>query len=36
MKIKVKYDESAQTEAIWGPFIFIRNGNEIRNLEAVW
>ena len=34
MKIKVKYDETKQTEYLCGPFIFIRDGNKIRNLVA--
>ena len=36
MKIKVDYDEFKQTETICGPFVFIRDGNKIRNLEGVW
>lgn len=36
MKIKVKYDKMAQTEAIYGPFVFIKDGDKIRNLEAGW
>lgn len=36
MKIKVKYSALEQTENIYGPFVFIRDGNKIRNLEANW
>lgn len=36
MKIKVNYNELEQTEALWGPFIFIRDGDKIRNFEAKW
>ena len=36
MKIKVKYDESEQTEYLCGNFVFIRDGNKVRNLEGVW
>lgn len=36
MKIKVKYDESEQTQNVCGAFVFIRDGNRIRNLEATW
>lgn len=36
MKINIKYDALKQTENICGPFIFIRDGNRIRNLEARW
>ncbi len=34
MKIKIKYNKFEQTESIWGPFVFIRDGNRIRNFEA--
>jgi hypothetical protein len=36
MKINVSYNELEQTESIWGPFVFIRDGDKIRNFEAVW
>lgn len=36
MKIKVEYNELEQTENLWGPFIFIKDGNTIRNFEAKW
>lgn len=36
MKIKIEYDVLEQTENKCGPFIFIRDGNKIRNLEARW
>ena len=36
MKIKVKYSALEQTENIYGPFVFIRDGDKIRNLEANW
>lgn len=36
MKIKVEYDELAQTENLCGNFVFIRDGDKIRNLEAKW
>lgn len=36
MKIKANYNELEQTEALWGPFIFIRDGDKIRNFEAKW
>ena len=36
MKINVKYDEFAQTQNLCGNFVFIRDGNKIRNLEATW
>lgn len=36
MKINVKYNELAQTENICGNFVFIRDGDKIRNLEAGW
>jgi len=36
MKIKVNYNELEQTENLWGPFIFIRDGDKIRNFEAKW
>lgn len=36
MKIKVEYNKFAQTENICGAFIFIRDGDKIRNLEAGW
>ncbi len=36
MKINIKYDALMQTENICGPFIFIRDGDRIRNLEARW
>ena len=36
MKIKVKYDYFKQTENLCGPFIFIRDGDKIRNFEAKW
>lgn len=36
MKIKVIYRVLDQTENICGPFIFIRDGDKIRNLEGVW
>lgn len=32
-KIKVEYDPWRQLEFLDGPFIFIRDGNKIRNLE---
>ena len=36
MKIKVKYSALEQTENLYGPFVFIRDGDKIRNLEAGW
>lgn len=36
MKIKVLYDELAQTQTICGNFVFIKEGNTIHNLEATW
>ena len=36
MKIEVKYNPFDQTENLCGPFIFIKEGNVIRNLEARW
>ena len=36
MKINVEYNPLHQTEAIWGPFIFIKDGDAIKNLEARW
>lgn len=36
MKIKVEYNALAQTESLCGPFIFIKDGNKIRNFEAIW
>ncbi len=36
MRIIVDYNELEQTENICGPFVFIRDGKKIRNLEAVW
>lgn len=36
MKVKVKYDEKEQTEYLCGNFVFIRDGDKIRNLEGVW
>ena len=34
MKVKVKYDPMVQTQALWGPFIFVKDGGKIHNLEA--
>lgn len=37
MKIKVKYDESAQTEWVCGNFVFVKEDDgRIHNLEAAW
>ena len=36
MKIKVEYNPLEQTQAIWGPFVFIKDGDTIRNFEARW
>jgi len=36
MEIKVDYNELEQTENLCGNFVFIREGNRIRNLEAKW
>lgn len=36
MTIKVEYDEMGQTEALCGPFVFVKDGGIIRNLEARW
>jgi hypothetical protein len=36
MKIKVAYNELEQTENLCGPFIFVKDGKTIRNLEARW
>lgn len=37
MKIKVEYDESAQTQWICGNFIFVKEADgRIHNLEARW
>lgn len=36
MKIKVKYDKFEQTETQCGNFVFIRDGDKIRNFEAKW
>ena len=36
MKINIKYNEFEQTEKMCGPFIFIKDGNKIRNFEARW
>ena len=33
-KIEVEYKSYRQTESINGPFIFIRDGNKIRNFEV--
>lgn len=35
MKIKVEYNEFEQTENLCGNFVFVRDGNKIRNLEAI-
>lgn len=36
MKIQVEYKELEQTETNCGNFVFIKDGNKIRNLEATW
>ena len=36
MKIKVVYNRLDQSEYLDGPFIFIKDGNKICNLEAKW
>lgn len=36
MKIKVSYSVLDQSEIKDGPFVFIRDGSVIRNLEAKW
>lgn len=36
MKIKVRYNELEQTESLCGNFVFIRDGDKIRNFEAKW
>lgn len=36
MKIKVEYNELVQTQSLCGSFVFVREGNMIKNLEAKW
>lgn len=36
MKINVTYNKLDQSEVKDGPFVFIKDGNTIRNLEAKW
>lgn len=36
MKIKIGYNLLDQSEYECGAFVFIRDGDKIRNLEAIW
>lgn len=36
MTINVEYDETKQTEALCGPFVFTKDCGVIHNLEARW
>lgn len=36
MKINISYNILDQSEVKDGPFVFIRDGSLIRNLEAKW